>query len=372
MKIQFYKTPDGVKTWNQCYLGGTMTIASFQYEKKFTGYGRFTLVLPLSQRWLDVLKLNYLVEVCQNGKSGSSADWFIIQAIDFDTKEITLTGYDLSYLLTLRISVYINNDTQDYDPVSGTTAQCIKHYLDSNIISVSNTKRRMPMVFDGNGVSGTSNDVYLAKLKPINEIVDELCDDAGIGYVITADYSQPYAGLKFRLLSGIDRSIHQSERSPVILGASKRNVRSIKFCHDCSDELNCIWATGAGVTIDVYRDDNNIPAGIERRECAVDVDVQTVSDISQYALYAVKDNVQADSYTVEPDSGSFGVLYDIGDIISVKDDILGNFYDAAVTQAQISFTAGRTNVNISVGKTKMKLLDGIVNNMRNGTIKTNG
>lgn len=370
MKIQFYSTPDGVKTWNQCYLGGIMTFTSFSCNPKFVGYGKFELVMPYNERWLGVLDLNYLVEVCINGRSGNNADWYIIQSIEFDTKNIFISGYDLNYLLTLRISVYINNNTQDYDPVSGTTAQCIQHYLDSNMINPANENRRIPLSFSANGVAGKTNDVYLAKLKPLNEIVDDLCESAGIGYIIRGSTGSAVAKLSFTLLQGVDRSVTQNVVSPVILGASKRNVRSIKFIRDCTDEVNCIWATGAGATMAVFRDVTNIPKGIERRECAVDVDVQSVSDLSKYALYEVRDNVRADNYTVEPDSGSFGSMYNIGDTISVRDDVLKRFYNASVTQASISYTPGHKAVKITVGEPKMKLLDGIVNNIKNGTAKS--
>lgn len=371
MKIQFYSTPDGVKTWNQCYLGGIMTFTSFSCNPKFVGYGKFELVMPYNERWLGVLDLNYLVEVCVNG-SGNYADWYIIQSIEFDTKNIIISGYDLNYLLTLRSSVYVNNNTQDYDPVSGTTAQCIQHYLDSNMINPANENRRIPLSFSANGVAGKTNDVYLAKLKPINEIVDDLCTGAEIGYVIKGSSGASVAKLSFSLLQGTDRSVTQNVNSPVILGTSKRNIKSIKFVRDCADEVNCIWATGAGATMAVFRDVTNIPKGIERRECAVDVDVQSVSDVSDYALYEVRDNVRADNYTVEPDSGTFGTMYKLGDVISVRDDVQKIFYNAAVTQASVSYTPGHKNVSITVGKPKMKLLDGIVNNVKNGTAKSSG
>lgn len=374
MKIQFYSTPDGVKTWKQCYLGGTMLISSLEYDIKYIGYGAFSLVLPYSARWLEVLKLNYLVEVCRNGSSGSSADWFIIQSIGFDAKTIEITGYDLNYLLTLRISTYINGATQDYDPVSGATWECIKHYLDSNMIEASGS-RKMPMVFDENGVVGLTSDSYLAKLQPLSDIVNELCESAGIGYRITAGYSGNVAQLKFRLIEGTDRSITQRVNSPVILGASKRNVKALSFNYDCSNEINAVWATGAGATVAVYRDSSNIPSGLLRRESAVEVDVPTVSDLSRYALYEIRDNVQTDEYAIEPDSRGYGVLYNIGDIVSVKDDALRNFYHGRIVGAQMNFMPSGTAVKITVakdGKARKKPIDRIINNLRAGTLKSNG
>lgn len=369
MLFRFYHPPDGVKTWSELIYIQAVNVISFSFNPKFVGYGSFTLVLPYNVRHLRTLTINDIIEAYDDV---SGSEWFIIQSISFDTKTITVSGYDLNYLLTLRVSLFsADSAVSGYDPVSGTTAYCIEHYINRNIISPADSERTIPMVFDADSVIGKSSDSYLARLEALSQIVDELCTDANIGYRISGGYrlsGSTAAAFRMKLSAPVDKSRDQSARSPVVLGASRRNVQSIEFYHDVSNYLNAVYATGAGVTQTVYRSEV-VPEGVERRECAVDVSAERVADIEKYALYAVRDNIRTDGYNIEPSGSKYGVEYSVGDIVTVRDDALRVFYNALITQAEITIDADGTHIRTVLGQPEPKLLNKIANNIINGTYK---
>ena len=113
----------------------------------------------------------------------------------------------------------------------------------------------------------------------------------------------------------------------------------------------------------------SIPEGVERRECAVDVSAERVADIEKYALYAVRDNIRTDGYNIEPSGSKYGVEYSVGDIVTVRDDALRVFYNALITQAEITIDADGTHIRTVLGQPEPKLLNKIANNIINGTYK---
>lgn len=366
MTFKIFSPPDGIKSWSALYIGQLPQVLSFEGGVPFRGYDDFELVIPYDDYFAAQIGYNSLIKY----SDGVVDIWLIVQRIEVEQSRLVLGGYNLSYILSLRVSE--NQQGQEDDAVSGTTAQCIEHFLDNNFISPANSKRAIPMVFDRNSVTGLSDDAYLAKRKPVNEIINELCEAAGIGYTIvgglpSAAY-QP-ASLRLRLLPAVDKSKDQTERAVVVFGVSKRNVKRLKFRHDITNEYNAAYATGAGVTVPVYR--STEPEGFERRECAIDVDVETSADISKYALYDLRDNVREETYEVEPAAAGFGVEYFVGDIVTIRDDNKKQWYSGLITDAGISMTEGSAgkSLDITVGAAPPKLLNRIISNASLGIQK---
>ena len=66
--------------------------------------------------------------------NADSQDVLVFSYVGYKTKEIAIKGYDLNYILTLRVSA-LGSGSGGYDTVSGTTAECIEHFVDKNIVS---------------------------------------------------------------------------------------------------------------------------------------------------------------------------------------------------------------------------------------------
>lgn len=359
MYAKFYKTPTVENNdYTELFLFATDRIINYEYTKRWTDVGDFQMVLPFGSVDLGKIKLNYLIEFY--------GDWLIIENIKHDNMQITLSGYDCKRLAQLRISTFGNSTvagTEGYDVVRGTTSECIKHYFDNNIIHPADSERAMPIIWHSE-TEGLEQDSYMARLESIADITKTLCDNAGIGYDIT---NHAMRGLRVELKNSVDRSIFQYDNPIVIFGYSRYNVKMLEFEHDESNLLNAIYATGADVTQTVYRDDV-VPKGILRRETAIDVSVDTVADIKQYALYDVEENVETHTYSLDISvNAGYGEKFNIGDIVTVQETGVGryNFYSAVITEVKRSISAGNESISITLGKQKPKLLNCILNNLLN-------
>lgn len=366
MFAKFYASPDGEKSNNELFLFATENLLSFDYTKYRSKAGEFTLELPFDKDMLRKLSIGEIIEYKNN--------WLIIESLSYDYKRISLGGHDLGIVLSYRVSTFISGGqepgAEGYDVVSGTTAQCIEHFLDNNLISPADSERAVPVTFSANGVQGLYNDSYMARLENVADIVTNLCDDAGSnGIGFKADLSG--GKIRISLTKYTDKSADQSENPRVIFAAERGNVTGIRFEHGVTNLFNAVYATGAGVTEVVYRDNSNIPQGLARRECATDVSVENFTDIPDYALKAVESNVETHSYELNVPSKDYGTLYELGDKVTIEEKELGNRYTVIITEVRFSQSAGGERVTITLGRQKPKLLNTIINNTMNKTARRN-
>ena len=140
---------------SDCHLLDTNRIAAYSYTKRFAKSGEFSLVMPFLTELLSALKLNGIISI--------DGDWLWIQDISYDGQTISVSGKDCKGFLESRICLYADPQhvgTAGYDVATGTTAQCIKHYLDNNCIGLTgmDAVRNLPFSWAG-GASGTESDM---------------------------------------------------------------------------------------------------------------------------------------------------------------------------------------------------------------------
>lgn len=366
MFAKFFDTPTD-RGLQQFFIFATDSILSYRYTERWTNTGSFTVTLPFNAKMLQKIRINQIINI--------EDDWLLIQEIQYDGRIITISGTDCKGLLGLRISVF--GETQvagadGYDVVSGTTKECVRHYLDRNLISPTDSERAMPIDFS-NAASvpdGLTNDSYMARLEDLSDIVGKLCDNAGLGYTIKGykNYESDYV-LRFTLLAGTDRSAQQNARPRVIFSPAWGNVLELSFDHDVGNLYNAIYATGANTTQPIYRS-SSIPTGLSRRECSVEVSADTVDELEMFALYQVQDNTESHTYTLSAAASSgYGTKYFLGDIVSVKDDYTGNVFSDVITEVEKSVSNNARSIVLTLGRQKPKLLNRIIQNMINGTTR---
>lgn len=370
MFAQFFSPPDGEHVFSDNVKLVTNRIRSFNCRLKFAGSGEFTMLLHFDTEMLKVLRLNDIIKYDKR--------YFIIKGIKYDESTgITLTGTDLNGILSQRLAFA--------GQVTGTTAQCIKYFLDQNMIFPQNMmsqnetqnetirQRRIPMQFSANGITGLADDGYMVKsgeYQNLADVVDTLCDWAGIGYRINCSASLPV--FDFNIIKGTDRSMNQSVMDRVIFSPDWGNVVQQSFEHDISNMYNAVYAldTDSNILLAAYRDNNNIPEGIERQEAFVEVSANSNTDnIRKFGLAQTESNVEAHNYTIVPTAEGFERDYYLGDIVTIRDKYIGNNFSAVITEVEKNYSDGRKSVKISVGTQKPKLLNMIINNMKSGVQK---
>lgn len=353
MVIKVFSYPTESGSFQDEFLLSTNKFVSYEYTKKWVGTGNFTLILPLTK---DFLKIVENCILCIDN------DWLFVNNVKHNEKQIEVSGTDLNGFLDLRITAFGKTQVSGadgYDVVKGTTGECINHYINNNAVNPEDNNRKLPRLVIGQTAKGKDKDSYMARLKMLSEVVGNLCLNATIGYEIVADLDNNR--FVFNTLTGTDRSIEQTDNNYVILSQKRNNLYSATYERGNEDLLNAIYATGADVTQTVYRD-NNTPSGILRRECAVDVSVESVADIKDYALNEVSGNIANNSYELDIAAvEDFGTLYKLGDYVTVKDAVTGNTWTAQIVEATKTYSATEKKIKLTLGDAKTKLLNKIQN-----------
>lgn len=355
MLLQVFACPTQSNTFQNEFLFQTDRIISYTYTKKFVGTGNFTLVLPITKQGIEKIVEDNILHI--------DGDWLLVNNIKRDKERITVTGTDLNGFLDTRITTIgaksVGGIYNDYDPASGTTDSCIAHYIRRNATEPSDSERKIPRLVIGQRVQGKEKDSYLARLQPLSEVVYDLCKNATVGYEIVGDLESNT--FIFNMLAGTDRSISQTIRTPIIFSRKRGNLFSEEFERGNENLVNAIYATGAEVTRVVYRD-YDIPSGVKRKESAIDVAATTVSDIEDYALNQTSGNIANNSYEVDIRAiDDFGVKYQLGDYVTIKDSITGQAWTAKIEEVTKTISAADKKLSLTIGEAKTKLLNKIQN-----------
>ena len=354
MFAKIFKPPTSTSTFTDDFLLATDRIVSYEYTKRWTKTGNFTIVFPFDKEILNALKLNGTIYL--------DSDWLFIQGISYSGQQITVTGKDCKAFLETRIALPNNTGYTGYSSVSGTTAQCIEYYLNLNCINPVDVSRKLPLMFAG-GTVGISNDSYMARFEYISDIVTAMCENAGIGFDIRGNITKN--GFKFYLLKGVDRSFNQTKNPRVIFSSHWRNIVSQSFERGVDNLLNAVYATDVDEVSQLVA---TTASGISRRECNVNVGISHTDDwFEKYALKEIKDNVATESFDISVPFSNYGTDYELGDIVTVKDDFAGGFYNRAVTEVTKSYSSGQRSISLVLGIPKQKPVQKLVNNLINKT-----
>lgn len=354
-------------TFTDDFLFATDKVVSYEYTKRFTKTGSFSMVLPFHKAWLNRLTVN--------GTIFYDGDWLWIQGISYDGKTITLSGTDAKGLLGTRVSLFGFDEaaepgTQGYDVVSGTTKDCIRHYITNNaVIGTCQAGRELPITAFS-GADGLADDSYMARLEYLSDIVTALCENAGIGYDVTGRLSG--AGFRLTTIQGTDRSFSQDEVPRVIFSPNRRNVKSMSYEHGVENLYNVVYGVDSNETVGVTYRDRNSDTQLARRECTTSISEVTVSDplFDKYVLHQIKDNTATHSYTIEAAvSSGYGSAYFLGDIVSVQDIYTGNMVSYRITEAAKAYSTGQRTLSLVFGAPKQKPLEKLVNGFISGTLR---
>ena len=356
MFAKIFKAPTLTSTFSDDFLLATDRISSYEYTKRWTKTGDFTLVFPFDKEILNALNLNGIIYI--------DGDWLFIQGISYSGQQITVTGRDCKAFLESRIALPNNTGYTGYSSVSGTTAHCIEYYLNLNCINPTDTNRKLPLIFAG-GTAGLESDSYMARFEYISDIITAMCENAGIGYDIRGNIAGN--GFKFYTLKGVDRSFNQYVNARVIFSSHWRNIVSQSFEHGIDNLLNAVYATDNADYSKLVTTSAN---GISRRECNVSVGISnTDSWFEKYALNEVKDNVETESFEIAVPFSNYGTDYELGDIVTVKDDFQNERFNKLITEVTKSYSSGQRSISLALGTPRQKPVQQIVNNLLNQTQK---
>lgn len=350
---------------NQTFLenkvGITNKVLTFEYTKRATKVGDFTLTLPFSDKSASKIKKDYVLWA----KDEKPSCWLIVRNIEISLKDrtYTFTGCDAKGYLSQRITLYAEKQdtgTFGYDVVQGTTGKCCNHYVTNNLISPTDSNRKIPglQLSSGNEAVGIKNDTYMSRFEYISEVIQKLCENAGVWWDVYGDTEKNK--FVFVLYEKVNKSASQTALSPIIFSRTRKNVSEVKYQTGNTNFKNAFYSTMSGKASDssalttlVLRNPDKVPKGVERKEMQLNVNCDNASEIQKYALHEVTDYTETQAFNAEVCGHDFS----LGDIVTIIDKELGLQIDTDITEIKISKSSGSNTVSVVFGKSEPKMLD---------------
>ena len=360
MVISIFTPPEEGKEWNECKTGDICDCLTFEYEKFFNGVGTFTLELPITTRFRDMVVVGSVLVT-------SDGDALIVKNIQTTLDKIKVTGYDLNGLLADRITLATDDDGTA--PVDGTTEYCVKRYVESNLYACeSDPNRNLPRFAVAENLDrGDPSDHNMPRYAKVNDVVTEMCGAAKLGWRVSlaenAGGSNPV--FVFDVAEQVDRSVNQSDRNRVIFSVQQHNVSSMTREVGVTAAKNALYLDIDGTVVAypqaVEGAVRDVAVGYSRREeyCALSGNSLEYSEFSVEAEQNIADRMaETDSLTIEAGNPlDYRQKYDVGTIATVYDRERSLQLDSVISAVTVRRSGSEYSVKLTLGESKPKLLD---------------
>lgn len=329
-------------------------VEKYDYRKYWMDIGQFTLVVPKTVKGINYIKNDMLIFV-DEGESGYPSDCLIINGIQDDGCRVTLSGTDAKGMLNYRVTMFpekeIEAGTYGYDVRQGSTGSIIAGYIDYNCISSPDPKRNIPGLSVWSSSGGISNDTYMSRLQPLNEVVTALCKNADIGWDIVFSPSN-ISGYHFEIVEGTDRT-NATGKYKCIFADFLNNAESIITEEKTNERRNVIWTVNGSdvdkaVVTSIYKSkDSDMTSGFNRRETVItaNCDLDLTESYVETKTADMIDKMQIGFTLVDP--SMYGSRFLVGDKVTVMKN--GTAYDRRVIEVDKSYSSGKRSVSVQLG-----------------------
>jgi hypothetical protein len=164
---------------------------------------------------------------------------------------------------------------------------------------------------------------YQARHEEILDALTELSKASLLGIGANVDLARKK--IVFEIKEGIDKTIQQHERPPVVFSDTRGNVDNRSYILNDADSRNCAYVAGQGEgaerTIVVVGDEY---AGADRREVLIDArDVEDAAELPERGKTKLADMLPAESYTTDVEVDGYEDKWFLGDFVTVFDEEYG-------------------------------------------------
>lgn len=262
-----------------------------------------------------------------------------------------------------------------YDRVSADAESVMKYYVDTNAIN-GLPMRNIPNLVIAPNLNRGSRIEWQARYKNLSEEISEISELSGLGWNISVDYVNKR--MVFDVMEGRNLVASQYDLPPVIFSPKLDSLRSIEYVSSDLNYRNVVYVAGAGEGVDRRVIVLGDAEGYDRHELFVDArDIQETENIdgedvpipedviiarltargmqklaeSSQEEYLSAQNLTDSPFIYEKD-------YDLGDIVTAKNDDWGIGMDARITEVKEIYEAGKPfQVEVTFGKDKPTFMD---------------
>lgn len=257
------------------------TYEEFIWTDRYYGYGDFQLYTAMKPELLEFVKQDHYI-VKRDSDRVMIIEKILINADTENGNHITVSGRSLESILDRRV-------IWGQRTLSGNLQNAIKTLLNENVISPSNTKRKInSFVFRASTDPLVTEKTVEAEYTGDNlyDVITKLCEENEIGFKITFENRQ----FIFQLYAGADRSYDQTDNPYVVFSPNFDNIVSSNYIESKSSLKNVALVGGEGEGAERTYTAVGSYTGLDRREMFVDardlsrevtVSTETVAEVSE-------------------------------------------------------------------------------------------
>lgn len=211
---------------------------SLIWTDRYYSYGDFELFTSMTDTILQYIKPDYYV-LNQNSEHVMIIENLQIVSDAEDGSHITVTGRSLESILDRRI-------VWGQKTISGNLQNSIQTLLNENIISPSDTDRRISnFIFEVSADSAITDLKIEAQYTGDNlyDVISKICSERSIGFKVTLNDKKQFV---FKLYAGSDRSYDQSINPYVIFSSKFENIINSNYVESKSPLKTVTLVGGEG------------------------------------------------------------------------------------------------------------------------------
>lgn len=238
---------------------------SFIWTERYDASGEFELITRNVVQYIPFLKPgNYLIH---NESKRIMAITTIELSNDEDGDSLKVTGGSVEeYILNKRI-------VWSQTSVTGSPDACISKLLNENLISPSDTKRKIPGISYKNSTDNRIRDIKVTSQytgDKLYKAILDICIAAEIG--LDMRQNETGDGLVLSVFKGVDRSLEQSESPFVLFSPMLENISSSEYAmsHVKYANVAAIYGEGEGSARKSVVVGETETTGLDRCEIYVD------------------------------------------------------------------------------------------------------
>ena len=293
---------------------------SFLWTDRYAEEGDFEIETVPEASLLAVCKQDYYIMNTDSDHEMIIEGLKIVTDVE-DGPRLYVTGSSLESILKRRI-------VWSKTVLNGNLQNGIKTLLDENIISPTDTSRKIP-----NFIFQASTDTDITKLEIAREcdkenlydLIVDICKTKKIGFKIVRNTSNQFV---FSLYAGKDHSYTQETLPFVAFSPKFDNLENSEFNNSTADSVNTVYVTGGENDSESLVLGNN--SGLTRRESHVSAGTMDESYSGSYTDFLtekgneeLKDKKITKTFEGNVDAtGLFklGVDFSLGDIVQIENE----------------------------------------------------
>lgn len=324
---------------------------SLIWTRKYNESGEFEIHAPVTDDNRNLLKTENIVY--KKGADEAAVIENVIMEESMQRNEITATGRFLTSYMDRRIT----RATKTY---SGNAEQIMRTLLSEDTIPI-------PRVILGEPTGFTDTIEFQMTYKNLLTYMSKIAKQFNYGFRFRPDFNTKQ--IIFETYAGRDKSLSQGVNNRVIFSEMYENLNSAKYTENTQKYKTKVFVGGQGEGAARTIIEVGTGTGLELREdfiSAADISQDDITQAQYIAALTERGNqtLEAEKYvkSFEFDADpyinfTYGVDYDLGDIVTVKKKSWGLMEDMRITEIQEIYENGAMTISPTLGNPLPETID---------------